>query len=190
MKKIYCVVAFYSLLFILLFFTTLSINYVEGDDATGILYHLCGRDINIQNPYSCYNSGFDFILNFIKADEVILRNFSIILSFIFGFLSLSFLAILTDKLLPKDSSNGKYVFLALLPFIIPDFIFSSLIINSTNISFAFAIIATVFYIKFLRNNNNKTSFILSIIFMGLSVPFRWSIIVYYPVFFFYFVIRE
>ena len=94
---------------------------------------------------------------------------------------LCLLAILIDLVSDKNKSNVKYVFLALLPFVIPDFIFSSLIVNSTNISFVLALLSTILYVKFLKKNNYWI-FGFSILFMALSIPFRWSNLVYYPVF--------
>ena len=79
-NKSYQIFIYYLGIFLYLFFFTLNTNYVEGDDASTILYHLCGRDSTIQLPYAPYNSGFDFILNFLPIDEVILRNFSVYIS--------------------------------------------------------------------------------------------------------------
>ena len=181
MNKIYRVLAFYTFLFSVVSVTTLSINYVEGDDASGVLYHLCGRNLAIQSPYSSYNSGLDFLLNFLNPNEVELRNFSIVISFIFSYLVLCVLAILIDMLLMSTKTNTKYWFLCLIPFIIPDFIFTGLIVNSTNISFTLVLISTIFYFKYLKLSN-RWFFVLSIVFMGLSIPFRWSMIIYYPFF--------
>ncbi len=181
MKKIYIVLSFYFILFTILCFTTLSLNYIEGDDASTILYHLCGRDIAVQMPYSSYNSGFDFVLKFLPNDELILRKFAISISFIFGFLTLCYCAILTNQIFENDNSNKKYIFLAILPFIIPDFIFESLIVNTTNISISFALLSTILYLKFLKNKK-YLFLILSIILMAISIPFRWSNLVYYPIF--------
>lgn len=181
MKKIYIVLSFYLILFTILCFTTLSLNYIEGDDASTILYHLCGRDIAVQMPYSSYNSGFDFVLKFLPNDELILRKFAILISFIFGFLTLCYCAILTNQIFENDNSSKKYFFLAILPFIIPDFIFESLIVNTTNISISFALLSTILYLKFIKNKK-YLFLILSIILMAISIPFRWSNLVYYPIF--------
>ena len=182
MKKKYFVIVFYFVLYLILFFTTYSANYIEGDDASTILYHLCGRNKVIQMPYSCYNSGFDFLLSFFGENEIVLRNFSIFISFVFGLIVLVFLAILVSTLFENDNSNKKYFFLALLPFLIPDFIFQSLIVNSCNISFALLLLSTIFYVKFIKKHNN-IFLILSIFFAAIAIPFRWSNLTYYPVFF-------
>lgn len=171
---------YYLGIFLCLFFFTLNTNYVEGDDASTILYHLCGRDSNIQLPYAPYNSGFDFILSFLPIDEVILRNFSVYISFIFGFAVLFLSFVILKLILEKSNKKINYLFFYLLPFIIPDFIFHSLIINPTNISFAFALLSLIF---FLRVEESKYNIVLSTIFMAIAIPFRWSMLLFYPLFF-------
>jgi len=183
MKKIHIVLAFYAFLYIVLYFLTLNTNYVEGDDAATILYHLCGKDWNIQRPYAGYNSGFDALLAITNLHtEVALRNFAFLISFFFGFVALSLCALFIEMLFAKQTSNYKYYFMALLPFIIPDFIFHSLVVNSTNISFALAFGGVLCYVLFLQRNQ-WFYYIISIIFLALSIPFRWSIVAIFPLYF-------
>jgi hypothetical protein len=182
MKKIHFVLLFYTLLFALVYIFTLNVNYVEGDDATTVLYHLCGRNPSIQKPYAPYNSGFDYVLHFSQASEPLLRSLAIHLSFFFGWLVMCLSAIFLDIAFSEKPSNEKYVFLYLLPFIIPDFIFHSLIVNSVNISFTFALLSILFFMQFFKKGSWKY-FVLSVLFLGISVPFRWSILTIFPVFY-------
>lgn len=180
-KNFYYIFFFYTILYVILFFTCLNINYVEGDDAATILYHLCGRNDLIQAPYAAYNSGFDYILSFFKIDEVFLRSFSISISFLFGYFVL-LLSVFFIFLLSNEKGNLKIIYFnILLPFIIPDFIFHSLIINSTNISYTFSILSIIFYYLYLKNNK-LGYFIIAILAMGISIPFRWSMLTFYPLF--------
>ena len=182
MKKIHFVLLFYTVLFALVYIFTLNLNYVEGDDATTVLYHLCGRNHNIQKPYAPYNSGFDYLLHFSQANEPILRSIAIHLSFFFGWLVMCLSAIFLDVAFSDKSSKAKYIFLYLLPFIIPDFIFHSLIVNSANISFAFALLSIIFFMLFFKKGSWKY-FVISILFLGIAIPFRWSILTIFPVFY-------
>lgn len=183
MKKIHLILFFYALLYVSLYFTTLNLNYVEGDDAATVLYHLCGKNWDIQRPYAGYNSGFDFLLAATNLQtEVSLRSFSVIISFIFGFIVLSLCAIFLEMLLRNHKGNQKYYFMALLPFMIPDFIFHSLVVNANAISFAFAFSGALIYMLFLQNNK-WVYYIVSILLLALAIPFRWSIVSMFPFYF-------
>jgi hypothetical protein len=183
MKKIHIVLLFYTVLFLLVGLFTLNLNYVEGDDASTILYHLCGRNAEVQKPYGAYNSGLDYLLQVSGlTEESSLRSFAVLASFISGWLVLCFSAIFINLFFENKSEKARFGFLLLLPFIIPDFIFHSLIINATNISFAFAMPGVIFYLLYLRKNQWK-HFILSVIFMAVAIPFRWSILTIFPLFY-------
>jgi hypothetical protein len=183
MKKINIVLLFYTVLFLLVALFTLNLNYVEGDDASTILYHLCGRNADIQKPYGAYNSGLDFLLQISGLeDEASLRLFAVLASFVSGWLVLCLSAIFINLFFESKSEKARFGFLLLLPFIIPDFIFHSLIINATNISFAFAMAGVIFYFLYLRKNQWK-HFILSVVLMAVAIPFRWSILTIFPLFY-------
>jgi hypothetical protein len=62
MKSKAWIAIYYTVLYSILYFSTLNLNYVEGDDAATVLYHLCGRNTAIQKPYAAYNSGLDYII--------------------------------------------------------------------------------------------------------------------------------
>ena len=168
---------FYAALYALLYFTALNFNYVEGDDASTILYHLCGRDKYIQPPYAAYHSGLDFVLGFLPAEEPLLRRVAIWISFFSGFLVLYLSKVFLETLLQRSI----IFFGMLLPFLIPDFLFHSLLINPTNIAYAFSLISLIFFIHYLRNKQT-INLIAFIVAFALAIPFRWSILMFAPVF--------
>lgn len=185
MKNSGYAILFYLLIFLYLFFFTLNCNYVEGDDASTILYHLCGRNSEIQKPYAAYNSGLDFVLahSGLQTEEA-LRNFTFMLSFISGFLALALLAIFLETLL-KDSNSiapkTRLVFYLLLPFILPDILFHSLIVNPSNISLVFLLLSLIWFIRFLKNERNSY-LILSMVLFAISIPFRWTMLTALPLY--------
>ena len=129
---------------------------MEGDDASTILYHLCGRNLQIQSPYASYNSGIDFLIKTVNVQgEESLRTFAVLVSFASGFLILSLLVLFLDVFFDGNelvnSRHKTYLYL-LIPFIVPDIIFHSLIINSTYIGFVFLIGSLLLFIKFLKTN--------------------------------------
>ncbi|MDO9276197.1 MAG: hypothetical protein Q7T92_11690 [Lutibacter sp.] len=82
-----------------------------------------------------------------------------------------------------DVVNAKYkVYLyVLLPFIVPDIIFHSLIINSTYISFAFLLSSLIIFINFLKTNQIKF-LLLSTLMFAISIPFRWTMLTALPLY--------
>lgn len=185
MRNTKLAILFYFLIFLYLLFFTLNFNYVEGDDAATVLYHLCGRNPQIQEPYAPYNSGMDFLLQCSGlTTEGGLRTFAVLISFISGFLILAFSAVLLE-LLFEDTAlvrpRRRFYFYLLLPFLLPDLIFHSLIINASNVSFAFLLASLVFFVKYLKGENTK-SLVLSTLLFAVSIPFRWTTLIALPLY--------
>ena len=185
MKNIYYIFGFYFLLFVYLYFFTLNFNYVEGDDASTILYHLCGRNAQIQQPYASYNSGLDFLIEISHLhSEASLRTFAVLVSFIAGFLVLCLFAVFLDVFfddVEKINTKNKIYFYFLLPFIVPDIIFHSLIVNSAYISFVFLLGSLIVFIKFLKTNRNLFLYISTVLF-AIAIPFRWTMLISLPLY--------
>lgn len=163
----------------------MNFNYVEGDDASTILYHLCGRNSQIQPPYASYNSGLDFLIKITKLNsEESLRTFAVFVSFISGFIVLSlsalFLTVFFDDDEKFNARNKLYLYL-LLPFIVPDIIFHSLIINATYISFVFLLSSLIVFIRFLKTNKNKFLYFSTVLF-AIAIPFRWTMLISLPLY--------
>lgn len=185
MKRTKYVIVFYFLIFLYFYFFTLNFNYVEGDDASTILYHLCGRNLQIQYPYAAYNSGIDFLIKTLNIQgEESLRTFAILVSFISGFLILSLLVLFLDAFFDRNefvNSRYKTYLYLFIPFIIPDIIFHSLIVNSAYIGFVFFAGSLLLFIKFLKTNQ---IFILALstLLFAIAIPFRWTLFVSLPVY--------
>ncbi|MEH1008495.1 hypothetical protein VDP25_12175 [Winogradskyella sp. ECml5-4] len=168
-KNVY---VFYCLLFFVLGVTALNFNYIEGDDAQTVLYHVFGRDASFQPPYSPYHSMFDTVLSLmLTQDETTLRKCGLLFTFVSGLLVFLFVVKIINEFFDFKKTKIAW-FLLILPFLIPEMLFSSLIINPTNISFAFVLCSHIFFIKYLKTNN-KFSLIISILLFGFGVSFRW-----------------
>lgn len=175
------ILAYYTTLCIITFALSLSFNYVEGDDASTVLYHLLGRNTDIQQPYAAYHSGIDYLLSLLPANEMLLRVFAISISFFSGFLWMYLLVLLVKMVSNTSTLENANIFFFAIPFIIPEFLFNTLLINPTNISFSLALSANIFYLKYLsRGKAHDLGF--TILLFGLSIPFRWSMILYAPLF--------
>ncbi len=164
---------YYMFIYMCLYIFSLCFSYIEGDDAATVMYHLMGRKAEMQPPYSSYHSMFDIILSVLDAkNEPFIRGFSICISFIFGLLSLCLLA---HIIFLKNGNNHKHSFygLLLLPFIIPEVLFSSLLVNPTMISISGLLLSHIFLLKFLKNGK-WTHLTFSVLLFGLGASFRWS----------------
>ena len=185
MKNINYIFGFYFLLFVYLYFFTLNFNYVEGDDASTILYHLCGRNSEIQQPYASYNSGLDFLLQVSGLhSEESLRTFAVFVSFVSGFLVLSLFVVFLDVFFDGTeivTATNKFYFCLVLPFIVPDIIFHSLIINSAYISFVFLLGSLIVFIQFLKTNRNLFLYFSTVLF-AVAIPFRWTMLIVLPLY--------
>lgn len=185
MKNTKIIILFYAVIFVLLYGVTLNFNYVEGDDAMTILYHLCGRNPQIQMPYAPYNSGLDFLLRFSGLHgEASLRTFAVLISFLSGFVILVLYVVFLETFFEGSqlvNPKKRFWLYLMLPFIIPDTIFHSLIINSTNISFAFLLGSLIQFVKFLKTNRNAFLF-ASVLLFAIAVPLRWTMLTALPLY--------
>lgn len=185
MKSTSWIKVYYTVLFGILFFTALNFNYVEGDDAATVLYHLCGKNQDVQKPYAAYNSGLDYI---IQASGIVteqgIRSFAILLSFACGLFLLlgcqSFLELFFEDT-HQISKKNRTFFYVLLPFMVPDILFHSLIVNASNISFVFFIYSLIYFVKFLKRNSDLP-LTLAILLLAIAIPFRWTMLVALPVY--------
>ncbi len=171
---------FYGILFLLIGILTLNFNYIEGDDAATIMHHALNGNASLQPPYSEYHSMYDKLLSFIPTNqESILRTIGILLSFIFGFLSICLYAKVISV---KIADSRVKFFLLLLPFTIPEILFSSLLINPTNLAICFILCGHLFFIKYLDTKKRRLLF-FAIALFGLGTSFRWATGFYIFIFF-------
>lgn len=59
--------------FLVVYLSSLTFVYIEGDDAFSIAYHALGRNAAVQPPYSPYQGGADLLLSVLPAAEPVLR---------------------------------------------------------------------------------------------------------------------
>jgi hypothetical protein len=115
---------------------------------------------------------------------VSLRTFAVLVSFVSGFMVLSLFALFLDVFfddVEKVSIKNKFYFCLLLPFIVPDIIFHSLIINASYISFVFLLSSLIIFIKFLKTNRNHFLYFSTLLF-AVSIPFRWTMLIALPLY--------
>src|SRR5690606_6321549 len=130
---------------------TLTPYYIEGDDASTILYQLFGRDTSIQRAFNPYHSGFDTLLSWLPNDEKTLRLSAFVVSFLAGIANIFLLCLWLLRQFPE---NTKWViaFALLLPFLIPEMLFSSLLINPSQVGFFWCLLGLLFVQLYIRKN--------------------------------------
>src|SRR5687767_8286504 len=69
-----------ALAFALVYSRSLTLVYVEGDDAAIIAYHALGRNFQIQEFYSPYQSLLDTVLSVLPQDEELVRRTALLLT--------------------------------------------------------------------------------------------------------------
>ena len=159
--------------------SSLTFVYVEGDDASAIMYHVLGRDPSIWPPYAAYNGMMDTLLSFLPAQEAFLRIFAISLSAVAGLIfAILTLYLVFEWLEIKDGQQRAIMaFIALLA--VPEQFFLGLIYDPALIGMAFVMGAHLVARRFLTVKEWRWRLLLcSALLFGFGVSLRWSVITY------------
>lgn len=166
--------------FILIYSCSLTIYYVEGDDAATAFYHVAGRNIEIQKPYEPYHSGYDYILSILPANEEVIRYTMILLSAIAQpIFVISLLLIVFQWInIPVRSFKANIISLIFL-LSIPELFFMGLYYNPTIVAMAFVTIAHLLVRKYFSvEKGYYWHLLLSILLFSFGATLRWNIVVY------------
>jgi len=168
--------------YVIVFWRSLAFVYVEGDDATSIAYHLLGRNIDLQLPYSPYQGMMDTLLSIIPPQENLLRfigfGLTSLACILFGYL-LSRLVFEWNKgITPTEK---PFVSLLIL-FAAPELFYLGLSYKPTLIAIDLLLLSHLLVRSInsgdVNSPKNRAIFIGSIILFALGVSFRWNTIVY------------
>src|SRR5690349_3025038 len=92
----------------LVYLASLTLVYVEGDDAASIVYHATAHHTGIA-PYSPYHSMMDFVLNLLPTNEALLRTVSIGLTSIAAVCSVVLILMLAFDWFGESQIRGKWL---------------------------------------------------------------------------------
>ena len=182
------VLIYYTLLFTILAFTALNVDYVEGDDASTVLFHLMNRNTEVQTPYSPYHSGADYLLSFLPSEEGFLISASVWSSFVFGYISICLIFIWISFFI-DISKSAKIIIGLSIPFIIPELLFQSLLYNPTNIGLVFCLTALICLEQYVKNHNSIYLACIPVT-MLIAIPFRWPLLFFFPTLFAFYLYRR
>lgn len=171
----------YSILiiYLLTYLVSLTFLYVEGDDAFTVAYHIYGRNLDFQEPYSPYHGMMDTFFSLFPANEPLLRTLAIGISSIAALIFVLLIYQLLSKWLPEDLHPNLVFFLPLLPFTVPELLFFGLIYMPSVVAMTL-ILAGHLLIRqqFEKNNINLYQFTISLMLFGLGASCRWDTAVY------------
>lgn len=164
--------------------TSLTFVYVEGDDATTILHHVLGRDKVLWPPYASYHSMVDGLLNLFPSNESLLRIFSISLSALAGVVFLILTLVLAFDWFDIKKSRDKNLIAIFSLLAIPELYFLGLIYDPSLIGITIILASHIMARNLPKSEISKWNlnlwikFLISVVLFGLGVSFRWSLISY------------
>lgn len=173
MKNFY--IYFTLLIYFLIYFLTLTFNYIEGDDMSSILFHLMGRNPEIASRYASYQFFFDHILSIFPPNEDLLLKVSFSLCLISGFFITIYLTKLIALIINSDKLNLINIIIILL---IPEIIFQSIIYNPSILSASILIIYHYYNRKnlMIQKKLSITYLFLNIVVYALAISIRLDLI--------------
>jgi MFS family permease len=173
-------------LFAAVYVRSLTFAYIEGDDARSFLFHVFGRNPELQRPYSKYHGMMDLFLSVLPADEAVIRHVGIAFSAASAVLMVVLLLHLVFGWLDEKSPRRKLFASVVLLGSIPEFFYFGLIYNPTIVAMCFVLSAHLLVRKIfggdpdasLATPRRKALFILSLLLFGIGAACRWNISLY------------
>lgn len=160
---------------------SLTLNYVEGDDASTFIYHALGRNNELQSPYAIYHAMTDKVLSLLPANEVVVRNFGILLSSSALILFTLFLFHLIFDWNGVTKPWQRLKIAAVLLVGVPEFFYLGLVFTPTIIAMSFLLLSQIILHLALLGEHPKRRWLAvvsSIVLYGVGVSFRWDTVLY------------
>jgi hypothetical protein len=171
-------------IFAIVYATSLTFVYVEGDDAATILYHALGRNSQMASPYAVYQGMFDTVLSLLPVNEPVLRIFAITISALAGVVFTILCLTLVFAWLGIESGYTRNQLSVVAVLLSPELFFLGLVINPSLIAMSLVLTShlivrgCILHGSLLKSKGALLRILSSAILFGIGVSFRWSIIVY------------
>jgi hypothetical protein len=174
-----------GVVYILLFLRAMSFQYIEGDDASSIAYHLLGRNQEFQPPYDPIQGMMDITLKWLPAEEVLLRHVSMGITYIAGVILFVLILILIFEWLGDVEGKPKLTITAALMLASPEVFFWSLVYSPTLVAMCLVLVSHILLrrvpVEDLWSGGKASSFlrtVFTLLLFGLGVSFRWNVLLY------------
>lgn len=171
--------------YIVVYLTSLTFVYVEGDDAITMAYHALGRNADLQASFAPYQRMSDVILSVLPSDENFIRITAISTNAIVVILMMILmLALVFDWLGKTDVSHWAAVFIILTAS--PEFFYLGLVYTPAVVAMSSMLAAHLLLRRIIKpsgmpdfkRRSHMVIIALSLILFGFGVAFRWNMIIY------------
>ena len=164
----------------------LTFVYIEGDDASSVVYHAMGRNRALQPPYSAYHGMMDIFLGLLPSNEVIVRHTAMAMTAIAAALMVILIGILIFSWLPFESGWRISACMILLLICSPEIFYMGLVYTPSLVAMSLVLAAHVMirssclrkFRSELDESRSATIFLLSAVLFGVGVACRWDVGVY------------
>jgi hypothetical protein len=172
--------------FSIVFHTSLTFVYIEGDDATSLAYHFLGRNSNLQPVYEPYQAMMDVFLDTLPAREDLLRIMSLVITSLATVTLFVFIFVLVFQLLHIQEGGKKLLIVIVLLLASPEFFYFGLVYSPSIVAMCLLLGSHLL----LRRSDYAATFVgrgtmqdrilmlMSIILFGIGVSCRWSTVAY------------
>ena len=116
------------LAFALVYSCSLSLVYVEGDDAAIVAYHALGRNPDIQPSYSPYQSMMDALLTVLPAREDTVRRTAMVLTAVSAPALVYLMMLLAFDWSAEIRQHRKWPLVAVMLLTIPEFFYLGMVL--------------------------------------------------------------
>lgn len=172
--------------FALVYLSSMTFVYAEGDHAASIAYHLLGRDRDLQPPFAPYHGMMDLALSILPAQEAILRIASLLITSLATIGMTTLILVLVFDWIGDVAPSRKWLITAIVMLASPELLYLGLVYSPTSVAMCFVIIAHLLLRRALRTQGlpgiaspkGGLGVIVSLVLFGLGVACRWSVVVY------------
>lgn len=168
-------------------------QYVEGDDAGSVAYHVLGRNDELQEPYAPYHAGADLVLSLFGTDESTLRWAASLIGLLsaFAFAALA-LRLVYDwvgegigdaaPLLTGTRTAGAGAAIALTTLLAaPELLYYALVYLPSILGFAFMIGGHLVARRSVHRPDPVPGLALAAMLTGFGGAARWDLLLYGPI---------
>lgn len=172
-----------GIIFGIVYACSLSFVYIEGDDASSVLFHALGRNVSLQPPYSPYHGMMDIFLGILPANEIIVRYTSIGISALAAASIVVLIIKLIQEWLPGLNNSKLTVLIVFILLCSPEIFYLGMVYTPSLIAMSLVLAAHLLirfaYKRFLTPviviKYFVSLFFLSAIIFGVGVACRWDI---------------
>jgi hypothetical protein len=164
----------------LVYSQSLSFVYIEGDDATIVAYHALGRDSQLQQMYSPYESMLDALLTVLPPREDIVRITAMTLTAVSAPVFFFLMMLLAFDWCTEIEKPPKWSLVAAMLLAVPEFYYLAMVLTPSIIAMALLVGAHLIVRRATARTGSPgwSSFTASLLLFGIGAAFRWDTVTY------------